>query len=124
MQKSQAGRFIITAVVVLVVLILLAFLLALGLPVGASGLIEMAWSWLLRLVGLTTVVFSVITLLAAGPASLEPERFSKWIAIALLGLLIIKQSWFMAIGLVGLLIAMMVVTCMRRSPEAAGTDKQ
>lgn len=124
MQKSQVGRFLITALIVFVVLILLALFLALALQIRASAFLEMAWSWFLRLVGLTTVVFSVIALLAAGPASLAPERFSKWITLALLGLLIIQQSWFLAFGLVGLLIAMMVVTCLRRSGEIAGTEEQ
>ena len=124
MQKSQVGRFLITALIVFVVLILLALFLAVSLQIGAPAFLEMAWSWLLRLVGLTTVVFSVIALLAAGPASLAPERFSKWIALALLGLLMIQQSWFLAIGLVGLLIAMMVMACLRSSGDLAGTGEQ
>jgi hypothetical protein len=117
MQQSQVGRYLITALIVLVILILLALLLALGLPVGASAFLEMAWNWLLRLVGLTTVVFSIIALLAAGPASLELERFSKWIVLALLGLLIIQLKWFLTLGLVGLLITIMVVTYLRKEME-------
>ena len=58
MQKSQVGRFLITALIVFVVLILLALFLAVSLQIGAPAFLEMAWSWLLRLVGLTTVVFS------------------------------------------------------------------
>ena len=121
MQKSQVGRYLITAIIVFVILILLALMLAAALPVHASAFLEMAWSWLLRLVGLTTVVFSVIAIMAAGLASLTPENFSKGIALALLGLLIIQQSWFLAIGLVCLLIAMMVVTCLKRQSAVTET---
>ena len=117
MQKSQVGQFFLTAVIVFVVLAILALCLALTLPIGGSAFLEMAWNWLLRLVGLTTVVFSVISLLVAGPTSLEPERFSKWIVLALLGLLTIQLKWFLALGLVGLLITMIVVTYLRKETE-------
>lgn len=117
MQQSQVGRYLITALIVLVILILFALLLALGMPVGASAFLEMAWNWLLRLVGLTTVVFSIIALLITGPAALEPERFSKWIILALLGLLIIHLKWFLTLGLVGLLITIIIVTYLRKGIE-------
>ncbi len=124
MQKSQVGRYLLTAIIVLVLWILLALFLALALQIRASAFLEMAWSWILRLVGLTTIVFSVIALMEAGPASLSTERFSRWIVLALLGLLIVQLSWFLVLGLVGLLIAMMVVTCLKHSGGDVETPEQ
>lgn len=117
MQKSQVGNFLLAAVIVFVLLIVLALFIALTLQIGGSAFLEMAWNWLLRLFGLTTVVFGVVALMASGSLTLEPEKFSKWIALVLLGLLIIKVNWSLAISLVGLLIAMMVVTYLRKETE-------
>ncbi|MBN2182802.1 MAG: hypothetical protein JW715_12900 [Sedimentisphaerales bacterium] len=123
MQKSQVGRFLITASIVFVLLIVLSLFLALALQIKASAFFEIAWSWFLRLLGLTTIVFSVISLMAAGPLTLEPEKISKLIGLVLLGLLIIRVNWSLAIGLAGILIAMMVVACLRRSREIAESGK-
>lgn len=106
-------------VVVFVLLIVLALLLALTLRIGGSAFLEMALSWFLRLLGLAIVTFSLISFLAQGFVSLEPEKFSKWIALMLLGLLLVHLKWFLAIGLVGLLITMMIITCLKRSDQAA-----
>jgi len=119
MQKNQVGNFILTMVVVFVLLIVLALLLALTLRIGGSAFLEMALSWFLRLLGLAIVTFSLISFLAQGFVSLEPEKFSKWIALMLLGLLLVHLKWFLAIGLVGLLITMMIITCLKRSDQAA-----
>lgn len=123
MQKSQVGQFFIVAVVVFVSLIVLALFLALTMQIGSTAFLEMAWNWLLRLVGLTTVIFGLISFLTAGPMSLSPERFSRWIAIILLGLLIVHLNWALALSLAGLLIAMMVISCLRRSGAVDGTGQ-
>lgn len=123
MQKSQVGRFIVTAIIVFVILSVFALFLAAALRVGAPAFLDMAWNWVLRLVGLTMVIYSIIALLAAGPVSLAPERFSKWIALTLLGLFIIQQSWFLALGLASLLIAMMIITYLKDSGDFAGTQE-
>ena len=119
MQKSQVGQFVISAVVVFVLLIVLAFFLALTLRIGGSTFLEMALNWLLRLLGLAIVAFSLISLLAEGLVSLELEKFSKWVALVLLGLLFIHLRWFLALGLVGLLITMMIITYLKRSGKVA-----
>jgi hypothetical protein len=119
MQKSQVGNFFIAAAVVFVALIVLALFLALTLRIGGSAFLEMALSWFLRLLGLAIVAFSLISLLTEGLVSLEPEKFSKWIALILLGLLIVHLSWFLALGLVGLLITMMIITCLKSSGRVA-----
>ena len=123
MQKSQVGQFVLTAVVVFVMLIVLALILALTLRIGGSAFLEMALSWFLRLLGLAIVAFSLISLLAQGLVSLEPEKFSKWIVLMLLGLLLVHLRWFLAIGLVGLLITMMIITCLKRSGQVAENGK-
>jgi hypothetical protein len=115
MQKSQVGQFVLAAVVVFVVLIVLALFLALTLRIGGSAFLEMALNWLLRLLGLAIVAFSLISLLTQGLVSLEPEKFSKWLALVLLGLLIIQMKWFLALGLVGLLITIMIITFLKSS---------
>ena len=119
MQKNQVGNFLLAAVIVFVLLIVLALFIALTLQIGGSAFLEMAWSWLLRLLGLTIVVFSLISLLTEGLVSLEPEKFSKWIALVLLGLLIVHLRWFLAVGLVGLLITIMIVTFLKSSGGVA-----
>jgi hypothetical protein len=119
MQKSQVGNFILAAVVVFVLLVVLALFFGLTLRIGSSTFLEMALGWLLRLLGLATVAFSLISLLTQGLVSLEPEKFSKWIALILLGLLLVHLRWFLAIGLVGLLVTMMIITCLKRSDQAA-----
>ena len=115
MGKNQVGNFFLTAVVVFVVLIVLALFLALTIRIGGSAFLEMALNWFLRLLGLATVVFSLISLLSEGLVSLEPEKLSKWAAIILLGLLIFQLRWFLALGLVGLLVTMMIITYLRSS---------
>lgn len=115
MQKSQVGQFVLAAVVVFVVLIVLALILALTLRIGGSAFLEMALNWLLRLLGLAVVAFGLISLLTEGAVSLEPEKFSKWIAMILLGLLIVHLRWFLALGLVGLLITIMIITFLKGS---------
>ena len=115
MGKNQVGNFFLTAVVVFVVLIVLALFLALTIRIGGSAFLEMALNWFLRLLGLATVVFSLISLLSEGLMSLEPEKLSKWAAIILLGLLIFQLRWFLALGLVGLLVTMMIITYLRSS---------
>ncbi len=119
MQKSQVGQFVIAAVVVFVLLIVLALFLALTLRIGGSAFLEMALSWFLRLLGLAIVAFSLISLLTQGLVSLEPEKFSKWIALVLLGLLIVHLRWFLALGLVGLLITIMIITFLKSSGRVA-----
>ncbi len=123
MQKSQVGNFFIAAAVVFVVLIVLALILALTLQIGGSAFLDMALNWFLRLLGLAVVAFGLISLLAEGIVSLEPEKFSKWIAMILLGLLIFQLRWFLALGLVGLLITMMVITFLKRSDRVAEKGK-
>lgn len=122
MQKSQVGNFILAAVVVFVLLIVLALFFGLTLRIGSSTFLEMALGWLLRLLGLAIVAFSLISLLTQGLESLEPEKFSKWIALILLGLLLVHLRWFLAIALVGLLITMMIITCLKRSSQASETN--
>lgn len=122
MQKSQVGNFILAAVVVFVLLILLALFFGLTLRIGSSTFLEMALGWLLRLLGLATVAFSLISLLTQGLESLEPEKFSKWIALILLGLLLVHLRWFLAIVLVGLLITMMIIACLKRSSQTSETN--
>jgi len=119
MQKNQVGNFLLAAVIVFVLLIVLALFIALTLQIGGSAFLEMAWSWLLRLLGLTIVVFSLISLLTEGLVSLELEKFSKWIALVLLGLLIVHLRWFLAVGLVSLLITIMIVTFLKSSGGVA-----
>ena len=119
MQKSQVGNFFIAAAVVFVVLIVLALFLALTLQIGGSAFLEMALNWLLRLLGLAVVAFGLISLLTEGGVSLEPEKFSKWIALVLLGLLIAHLRWFLALGLVGLLITIMIITFLKSSGRVA-----
>ena len=119
MQKSQVGNFLIAAVIVFVLLIVLALFLALTLRIAASSFLEMASSWLLRLIGLTTVVFSLFKLLTEGLVSLELEKFSKWIALILLGLLIIQPNGFLSLGLAGILIAMTIVARLKPSSKVA-----
>jgi hypothetical protein len=122
MQKSQVGNFILAAVVVFVLLIVLALFFGLTLRIGSSTFLEMALGWFLRLLGLATITFSLISLLTQGLVSLEPEKFSKWIALILLGLLLVHLRWFLAIALVGLLITMMIITCLKRSGQASETN--
>jgi hypothetical protein len=119
MQKSQVGNFILAAVVVFVALILLALFFGLTLRIGSSTFLEMALGWLLRLLGLAIVAFSLISLLMQGLVSLEPEKFSKWIVLVLLGLLIIQLKWFLTLGLAGLLITMMIISCLKHSGRVA-----
>jgi hypothetical protein len=117
MQKSQVGQFVLTAVVVFVALIVLALFLALTLRIGGSAFLEMALNWFLRLLGLAIVAFGLISLLMEGLVSLEPEKFSKWIALILLGLLIVHLKWFLALGLVGLLITIMIIAFLKNSGQ-------
>ncbi len=115
MQKSQVGDFLIAAVIVFVLLIVLSLFLALTLRADAPSFLEMAINLLLRLIGLTTVVFSLMKLLTEGLVSFELEKFSKWIVLVLLGLLIIQPKGFLSLGLASLLIAMLIVARLKPS---------
>ena len=112
MQNNQIVRFLLTALVTFfVIFILLVVLLpqATFKSPNYSGFFEISLSWILRFTGLSLIIFSIISLILAGSALTEAKNLAKWIALIMLGLLLINPTWSLAFGIAIILVALVII---------------
>ena len=112
MQNNQIVRFLLTALVTFfVIFILLVVLLpqATFKSPNYLGFFEISLSWILRFTGLSLIIFSIISLILAGSALTEAKNLAKWIALIMLGLLLINPTWSLAFGIAIILVALVII---------------
>ncbi len=109
MERNDIGYWMIACVVVIVAVAIVTGILAASMPgsrsntASTTAFAELAWTWLTRLVGTTTVVVGILLLLSAGLKSASWQYMAKHVVLILIGLLVINYSWAIALGIVAAL---------------------
>jgi len=112
MQKSQLFSFLIVAGITLVMLAML--IIVLQGPANYQraeflGLIEVSFSQLLRFIGLSLLLFSIVSLVMAGPNAIELKNYAKWIILIIASMLIMNPAWYLVFGVVIILATLIII---------------
>ena len=124
MQNNQLSRFLIISLITLAVLVVVILLLNEQVDFKRSQFMnfcELSFAWVLRFVGLSLLVYSIISLVMAGTASFETKNFVKWIALIMLSMLIMHPAWYFAIALAIIMVTMIVIEYLKSSSKSADT---
>ena len=125
MQKSHLVPFLIVAAITLVILVILTIALHDSSTFQRGeflNLIEVSFAWVLRFSGLSLLIFSIISLLISGAMLSEKNSYAKWFALIILSLLIMHPAWYLAFGVVIILITLIVIDYLKGISKTSGTQ--
>ena len=131
MERNEIGYWMIACVVVIIAVAIITGFLSASFPShvrNASGMtttafVEMAFNWLMRIVGTTTAILGIMLLLSAGLKGMSWQCLTKYAVLILIGLVVTHYSWAIVLGIVVALAVLAVGEIVKgRQAEANTTE--